>query len=161
MEFFSKKWLCLICLVSVLSAVTDSVIPKSKTKSAFSFLYAAVLVYAFISPLTNTDLSDLKLNFDFLKNESVSSEFQQSADKTALESAKLGFENVIKEKLFALNIETKKVEAEVERKDESFVLLKAVIEGELSDEQKNIARAEIEKLTPGKVEIIFWGSENG
>lgn len=156
---FSKQWLIAICTVSVISAVIEAAIPNSKSKKAYSFLAAAVIIYVLLLPLINGSLSEFDISDILSQKGSVSVEYEDNSSQTMLRAVKEGYEILIEEKISEKNITTDKVSVICKETSDGYEVEKVVLYGALTDTEKIICRNEIKKLCKKMPETVFSEGE--
>lgn len=156
---FSKEWLIFICAFSVVSAVIEAIVPKTKTKSAFSFLVSAVLIYSFMLPVINGNLPEFAPEKFISDKTELSDFFEENSSETALMAVEEGYKKVIGQALVEENIFAEKIEVSCESLKDEYVVTKVEIYADLNDSQKLTVKNKIRKICGDSTEIVFSGGE--
>ena len=90
-----NQWAMTVSIVSIISGILISLLPKSSYKDFYKALTTIVLVYALIQPIDGNRVSDFEINEYLKDNYTVSN----NIDKYANSSVILSAENAIEELL--------------------------------------------------------------
>lgn len=150
-----KSLLTLVSALSVLCGAALSLVPESKLKKAYSSLTAIVLLFAVISPLTDTagiseTLKEI-LNSGYEYEEQISEKYNGSVE----DAFERGVEKALKEALAEAEIEIQSVSAECKAKQEEVVISSVTVVGDLEAEDIEAAEKIIREYTQAKTKIIF------
>lgn len=111
---FSKEYVIMLSLISVISAVCEVMIPSSSLKKAYRFLVCTVMLYAFLLPIIKGGIPDFEsIDFDAI-GEAYSYTFEEKSQESEMIAYKEGAERVVIEALSEKDIRVKTAEAKCE-----------------------------------------------
>lgn len=99
-----RQWVITVSVVSVISGVLMSLLPKSNNKNLFRSIAGVIMIYTFLQPLIGTQ--SLKINIsDYLSdNYSISESIDEYADLSIISSAEKAIENLLTQEAEKLKI---------------------------------------------------------
>lgn len=147
-------WCKTVCIVSVVSGVLVSVLPKNKLIGAVKTLSAVILVWAFITPIVSFDKDDFKL--DFSSNRYEYEELESLASDEVLRQA----EEILKKEtdsiLIGVNPEARSY-VKMFYNDGETGIEKITVSGKLNDSEKDKIRSLIKDKFQKDIYIEFSG----
>lgn len=157
-----NSWCKIIALISLLSSVILLVIPESRIKKAFKTLLSLILIYTFISPLSNVD-ADFSFIDNFLTGTSISSQEEIISEHQYYPVIKAGEAEL--EKYFDEIISKcgAKGQSEVicKYEEDRLVIKEVIIHGLTGEEERRFITDEVRKIGDEKTTISFSGEEYG
>lgn len=153
-------WCKLIALISVVSAVTELIVPENKIKKTYRMLMTFILIFAFVSPLSDNIDSpffseDFESSYKIRGEEALLSEYTDYALIYAVQSET---EKYIKETLILSELN---IDCDVRCICENGVIKINSIEfsGEINDESKHSVFIKISGICDKDTKFIFNGEE--
>lgn len=157
-----NSWCRIIALISLLSSVLLLVVPESRIKKAFKTLLSFILIYAFISPLSNIDA-----DFSFVDNylsgvssdsqEKIINDYQYYPVIQAGEAELEIYFNDIISKCGAQG----KCEVICNYEEERILIKEVIIHGLIGEKERNLITDEVRKVGDEETIISFSGEEYG
>lgn len=151
-------WCKLIACVSIVTSVFSLVLPESRQKKSFKTTMSIILLFAFVYPLSE------KADFTVELNKSIINTHGESLDEKAAEYGNLPL-------IYAAETETRKYleeiladigiicECEVDCSftDESITIDRVIINGNISNNDRQIIISRISELANNETEVILNG----
>lgn len=92
-----KQWTITVSMVSVISGILLSFVPKGKMKAAYKTLVSIALVYSFLLPLIDTKSIDFNIEDYLSDNYEVSENYDKYAIQSVVSSAEKAIEDMLSE----------------------------------------------------------------
>ncbi|MFI3142141.1 MAG: hypothetical protein R3Y27_07555 [Clostridia bacterium] len=128
----------MICLVSILSGVLLSIIPKSKMKSAFNMLCISILIYTIVFPLSSYDLTSLDFDSLLSINTELEQDYEEQNERLTIQTSETIIEETIKEQLSENKIEFDEVQVICVYEDENLVIDDINVIGDFTEQESEI-----------------------
>ncbi len=153
-----ENWSKAICMVTIISGVIVSVIPKNKLSSAYKTLVAILLLYLFINPISSLidDISSFSINSASYNEQQIYS----IADTQVIDSGEIALSEKIESLLSENGYETS-CDAVLTEVEDQVYSADIVIYGKFTEpEQADIIKIISEEVDT-EIHISFSGEEHG
>ncbi len=149
-----KLWCKLICIISIVSGVLLSLLPKSKLDTAFRGLVSVLLVFCFVYPLGEN--KNLFKNISFISSNAVISEEDMFVNNSNIivDCAEELLEQQLNEVIVAVNSDGR-CKAYIAQTDGVAYIEKVEVYGSFSDREVPDIRLQIQNLIGGDADIEF------
>lgn len=157
-----NSWCRIIALISFLSSVIFLIIPESKIKKAFKILLSLIMIYAFVSPLSNNevDFSFTDNYFGDISSEAENEIINEYKYYPVVEAGETELENYFNDILLKFGTKCQ-CEVNCEYDGEKLLLKEVIIYGSLSEDEKTVITDEVRKTGDEETIISFSGEEYG
>lgn len=155
-----SAWCKMITLISILSSVLMLVLPEGKSKKAFKMLFSFIIIYSFVSTLSEirTDFSHISKYFDDWENSAVSEDFNDYENYPIISAAESETEKYFNDLLSNIGMEGY-CEAVCDTEAGRIILLEIYINAKADESQKKTIAEEVVKIYGEETTIIFSGEQ--
>lgn len=148
-----ENWSKAICIVTIISGVLVSVIPKNKLSSAYKTLVAILLLYLFLSPV-NSLIDDIS-SFSFNSSAYDENEMYSIADVPIIESGETALSETITSLLYENGYKAK-CKVKLTKRDDLYSA-DIFLYGKFNDEEQTEIKNILSNSIDAEMQISFSG----